>query len=73
MCYSEGSYNEVDLYYIISGFSGADMATLCREAALGPIRDMSFGDIENISADQVMYHQKYVVFVVVFCGIKGSS
>ncbi|KAL4239526.1 Fidgetin-like protein 1 [Mactra antiquata] len=35
------------------GFSGADMATLCREAALGPIRDMSFGDIENISADQV--------------------
>lgn len=36
-----------------SGFSGADMATLCREAALGPIRDMSFGDIEHISADQV--------------------
>ncbi|XP_060588617.1 fidgetin-like protein 1 [Ruditapes philippinarum] len=35
------------------GFSGADMATLCREAALGPIRDMSFSDIENISADQV--------------------
>jgi len=29
------------------------MATLCREAALGPIRDMSFGDIEHISADQV--------------------
>ena len=29
------------------------MATLCREAALGPIRDMSFGDIEHIAADQV--------------------
>ncbi len=29
------------------------MANLCREAALGPIRSMSFGDIENISADQV--------------------
>ena len=42
-----------NLYYIVPGFSGADMATLCREAALGPIRDMSFGDIENISADQV--------------------
>ncbi|XP_045212612.2 fidgetin-like protein 1 [Mercenaria mercenaria] len=43
------------------GFSGADMATLCREAALGPIRDMSFGDIENISADQVrpIAHQDF--------------
>jgi len=32
------------------------MASLCREAALGPIRDMSFGDIENITADQVGLH-----------------
>ena len=29
------------------------MANLCREAALGPIRSMAFGEIENISADQV--------------------
>ncbi|GAB1599478.1 spastin-like, partial, partial [Argonauta hians] len=35
------------------GYSGADMTNLCREAALGPIRSLSFGDIENISADQV--------------------
>ncbi|XP_069123454.1 fidgetin-like protein 1 isoform X2 [Argopecten irradians] len=35
------------------GYSGADMASLCREAAMGPIRSMSFGDIENISADEV--------------------
>lgn len=35
------------------GYSGADMANLCREAALGPIRCMSLDDIENITADQV--------------------
>lgn len=35
------------------GYSGSDMANLCREAALGPIRTMAFEDIEHISADQV--------------------
>ncbi|XP_066929245.1 fidgetin-like protein 1 [Clytia hemisphaerica] len=33
------------------GFSGADMASLCREAALGPIRMIT--DIQNINADDV--------------------
>ncbi len=36
-----------------SGFSGADMATLVREAAMGPIRGMSIDDIARITADQV--------------------
>jgi len=29
------------------------MANLCREAALGPIRSLSYVDIENITADEV--------------------
>ncbi|XP_048248695.1 fidgetin-like protein 1 isoform X1 [Haliotis rufescens] len=35
------------------GYSGADMANLCREAALGPVRSIPFEQIETITADQV--------------------
>ncbi|XP_065828741.1 fidgetin-like protein 1 [Oscarella lobularis] len=35
------------------GYSGADVACLCREAALGPIRSIGAADITRISADQV--------------------
>ena len=40
---------------MISGYSGADMANLCREAALGPIRSIAFDEIETISAEQVRF------------------
>ena len=44
--------------FLLSGFSGADMASLCREAALGPIRAIT--DIQNINADDVSV--EYVTF-----------
>ncbi|XP_063874144.1 fidgetin-like protein 1 isoform X3 [Scylla paramamosain] len=45
-----------DINYICKlteGYSGADMANLCREAALGPIRSINFDDIHHISVEQV--------------------
>lgn len=45
------------MYHVISccivGYSGADMANLCKEAALGPVRDIAFEDIETVTLDQV--------------------
>ncbi|ESP03936.1 hypothetical protein LOTGIDRAFT_212112 [Lottia gigantea] len=35
------------------GYSGSDMANLCREAALGPIRSIPFDQIETITNDEV--------------------
>lgn len=48
------SLTEQDLGKIVhqtQGYSGSDMANLCREAALGPIR--SIADIQCVDADQV--------------------
>ncbi|NXR12095.1 FIGL1 protein, partial [Semnornis frantzii] len=48
--------NEEEIELIVeksSGFSGADMTQLCREASLGPIRSIQSADIATIMADQV--------------------
>ena len=38
---------------LTDGYSGADMATLCSEAAYEPIRGIPLEQIEHISAEQV--------------------
>ena len=35
------------------GYSGADVASLCSEAAMGPIRNISIDEIKRISSDKV--------------------
>ncbi|KAK8761869.1 hypothetical protein V5799_026866 [Amblyomma americanum] len=52
----EHSLNEDDIDRVASltqGYSGADMALLCKEAALGPIRSLSFETLQHIEAQQV--------------------
>ncbi|XP_077287928.1 fidgetin-like protein 1 [Arctopsyche grandis] len=45
--------NVVNIAEMADGFSGADMRSLCAEAALGPIRSVPFSQITNIQSDQV--------------------
>ena len=40
------------IVFVFVGYSGSDMANLCREAALGPIRDAAH-NIQHISPDEV--------------------
>ena len=50
------SLTEQDVASVVEktgGFSGADMANLCREAALGPIRSLDVSDIFKVSKEQV--------------------
>ena len=35
------------------GYSGADMAELCKESAMGPIRSIDYSQIENIEVENV--------------------
>lgn len=50
------SLNEEDIDNVANlaeGFSGADMRSLCGEAALGPIRTLPMSQITNIQSDEV--------------------
>ena len=40
------------IVFVFVGYSGSDMVNLCREAALGPIRDAAH-NIQHISPDEV--------------------
>uniref|UniRef100_H3ARE4 Fidgetin-like protein 1 n=1 Tax=Latimeria chalumnae TaxID=7897 RepID=H3ARE4_LATCH len=54
-----------------TGFSGADMTQLCREAALGPIRSIPIMDISSITPDQVR-PIAYVDFDSAFLTVRPS-
>lgn len=56
-----------DALFFFLGYSGSDMANLCREAALGPIRSIT--DIQCIDADQVWIKPSSVLTWMVPCPI----
>jgi SpoVK/Ycf46/Vps4 family AAA+-type ATPase len=52
------SLNEIDLNYVVDatdGYSGADIRSLCTEAAMGPVRELASRKcgLESITIDEV--------------------
>ena len=45
--------NLVTFCISIVGYSGADVASVCSEAAMGPIRNISIDEIKHIASDKV--------------------
>lgn len=50
--YSSENVSDINFSIMVAGYSGADMANLCREAAYGPVREAA-GSIQHISAEDV--------------------
>lgn len=54
LCQGSNSCYDDFIFDLKTGYSGADMTNLCREAAIGPIRALEGGSIINISVSQVI-------------------
>ena len=48
---SRDSYEEIGR--LTDGYSGADMANLCKEAAMGPIRSLDYSKMDSITPEDV--------------------
>ena len=61
-CLSEGNYKEIGK--LTFGYSGADMANLCKESALGPIRSLDYSKMNSIRCLEIESALKQVKALV---------
>lgn len=48
-----GDFEYEKIAELTDGYSGADMANLCKEAAMGPIRSLDYSQMESIKSEDV--------------------